>query len=222
MDGHTVAEAATRLTTSCESGPESQLGDSWQEWRQKLHEEHPDEVDPTYHQRDWHPDFHIGQPITDEHGRVRYPSRGCNMQAWVREQPTLNKKCLLKRGWTRTAIKRILGEPDRRGDNHRFSTKRAECLYNRERVLKAEEANLTRYRQVPPEDPLEIADPMFEPARGPGVQIWATCKHCRQGFNYVQAATGRIMRYCSIPCRNRAARKRSAKKNKQRAEKLPL
>jgi hypothetical protein len=66
----------------------------------------------------------------------------------VKEWATVNKAFLLKRGWTRTAIKRILGEPDRTLVMRKFRKDRPECLYNRERVLEAEEAGAVRYRKA--------------------------------------------------------------------------
>jgi len=49
-----------------------------------------------------------------------------------------NSTNLLSRGWTRTAIKKLLGAPDRRRPTvHRWRT-RLETLYSIDRVLKAE------------------------------------------------------------------------------------
>lgn len=62
------------------------------------------------------------------------------------EKAHFNKQQLRERGWTRTSIKRILGEPDavfrstRRRD-------RPECCYLIERVIAAEDAGRIRYRR---------------------------------------------------------------------------
>jgi len=56
----------------------------------------------------------------------------------------VNKAWLLERGWTRTAIQKILGEPDAK-EVHKDRT---EYLYDVARVLQAEERGPTRYRRA--------------------------------------------------------------------------
>jgi hypothetical protein len=65
-----------------------------------------------------------------------------------REYSSVNKQFLLSRGWTRTAIKRILGEPDRHTPMVQFRKDRPECRYEMERVIAAENAGLTRFRKA--------------------------------------------------------------------------
>lgn len=65
------------------------------------------------------------------------------------EYGSVNKAFLLRRGWTRTAIKRLLGEPDRRLVMRRFRKDRPECRYDMTRVLAAERAGKIRYRAAP-------------------------------------------------------------------------
>jgi hypothetical protein len=55
----------------------------------------------------------------------------------------VNRAWLLERGWTRTAIQRILGEPDLK-EVHKD---RIEYLYDIARVLQAEESGPIRYRK---------------------------------------------------------------------------
>jgi hypothetical protein len=57
--------------------------------------------------------------------------------------PDFNQAELIERGWTRTAIRRILGEPDRRIADQAF----AETKYLASRVYCAEQAGATRYRR---------------------------------------------------------------------------
>jgi hypothetical protein len=57
--------------------------------------------------------------------------------------PDFNQAQLIERGWTRTAIRRILGEPDRRIADQAF----AETKYLASRVYSAEQAGATRYRR---------------------------------------------------------------------------
>ena len=64
-----------------------------------------------------------------------------------REYTFVNKKFLRERGWTRTAIKRILGEPDHVVAGLRYRKDRPECMYSMERVITAEAAGLIRFRK---------------------------------------------------------------------------
>ena len=79
---------------------------------------------------------------------------------------TVNKAFLLKRGWTRTAIKRFLGEPDGRIPMVRFRKDRPECRYSMDRVLVVEDSGIIRFRQpgdrcMPgPEVPHDTAEAM--------------------------------------------------------------
>lgn len=94
-----------------------------------------------------------------------------------------NKAELLKRGWTRTSIKRILGEPDRRLPMRRFRHDRPECAYDDHRVFVAEEAGAVRYRKAGdrcmpgPRTPGELAQEMLRAgsarARRRVVMAWA-------------------------------------------------
>jgi hypothetical protein len=61
----------------------------------------------------------------------------------------------LRRGWTRTAIKRVLGEPDLRIPQE-FRQDRPECLYSMARVSEAEGGGCIRFRKTPVRrDPVE-------------------------------------------------------------------
>lgn len=77
-----------------------------------------------------------------------------------------NKADLLRRGWTRTSIKRILGEPDRKLLRIGIRKDRPECIYDSWRVFEAEEAGAVRYRKAPerpiPSD-LDYWDPKYVP-----------------------------------------------------------
>jgi hypothetical protein len=82
------------------------------------------------------------------------------------EYGTVNKAFLRERGWTRTAIKRILGEPDRRIQMVQFRKDRPECLYSMSRVIEAENAGLIRFRKagnrfLPGHVPDAVADAMM-------------------------------------------------------------
>jgi len=65
-----------------------------------------------------------------------------------REYNTVNKAFLIERGWTRTSIKRILGEPDRRLPMVQFRKDRPECRYSMDRVMAAENAGSVRFREA--------------------------------------------------------------------------
>jgi hypothetical protein len=67
-------------------------------------------------------------------------------EALKREHATVNKAFLLERGWTRTAIKRFLGEPDRRLVRVDFRKDRPECRYDMRRVIEAERTGRIRFR----------------------------------------------------------------------------
>jgi len=56
----------------------------------------------------------------------------------MRERGFVNKAQLIERGWTRTAIKRLLGEPDHRTLTGNCNKDRPECCYDTERVLQVE------------------------------------------------------------------------------------
>jgi hypothetical protein len=71
-----------------------------------------------------------------------------NREALMMEYGSVNKKFLLNRGWTRTAITRILGEPDRRLPMRKFRHDRPECRYDVARVLAAEVAGKIRFRRM--------------------------------------------------------------------------
>jgi hypothetical protein len=111
---------------------------------------------------------------------------------------SVNKAFLLKRGWTRTAIKRILGEPDRRITMRAHRKDRPECRYDVRRVLAAEEAGKIRFRRAP-EEPDE-ADPAEEGT------VVANCLYCWERLTYERSAVGRPRKYCSTRCRSGAAR----------------
>jgi hypothetical protein len=87
--------------------------------------------------------------------RVFYYPPGANLddeQYQLRSAPyqaeggSVTKAALLRRGWTRTAIVRILGEPDRRIIRRDHRRDRPECRYDIQRVLKAEEDKESRFR----------------------------------------------------------------------------
>jgi hypothetical protein len=65
----------------------------------------------------------------------QYQLRSAPYQA---EGGSVTKAALLRRGWTRTAIARILGEPDRRIVRRDHRKDRPECRYDIQRVLKSE------------------------------------------------------------------------------------
>jgi hypothetical protein len=85
-----------------------------------------------------------------------------------------NKADLLRRGWTRTAIARILGEPDRRLPRQEFRRDRPECIYERARVEAAEEAGLIRYRKAGK----HLHRLPFDPYR----PAWTQIDGCREGY----------------------------------------
>lgn len=76
------------------------------------------------------------------------------------DEPLLNKARLIERGWTRTAIERVLGKPDYLDSSRKDiwrpgNTVRPECLYLASRVFSAESSGVIRYRserneQFPP------------------------------------------------------------------------
>jgi hypothetical protein len=96
------------------------------------------------------------------------------------EYNSVNKQFLLKRGWTRTSIKRILGEPDRRVPLRSFPERparddRPECRYSMDRVLAAEKNGFIRFRKAPKRrEPTEsefwdFEDRLLPCLPGPGV-----------------------------------------------------
>jgi len=125
-----------------------QSKDWWERWHQNLHQEHPEEVEVEYSNRsgEWGQDF-LRQPLRLENGVTLTSS---SMYSPLAGYGWYNKAALRRRGWTRTAIRRILGDPDRTLTRKRYP-KRPECLYDEERVLKAEEehahAGKVRFRK---------------------------------------------------------------------------
>jgi hypothetical protein len=104
--------------------------------------------------------------------------------------PPVNKQYLLNRGWTRKAIKQLLGEPDRKikGREEGFTT--LECVYELARVAAAEALGPVRYR------------------RASNSKV-----HCEQCGRFLKkrASTGRCPKFCSSRCRVTAHRmKRNA------------
>src|SRR5690242_7174637 len=91
---------------------------------------------------------------------------------------SVNKALLLQRGWTRTAIKRILGEPDRRITLRRRRKDRPECLYDVARVQAAEEAGVIRFRRVPDRNREDPGD----------VTRTKACTYCGWPFDYLPRA----------------------------------
>lgn len=65
------------------------------------------------------------------------------------EYASVNKLFLLRRGWTRTSIKRILGKPDRLLVRKEFRQDRPECRYEMARVVEAERSGKIRFRKPP-------------------------------------------------------------------------
>jgi hypothetical protein len=59
----------------------------------------------------------------------------------------VNKAFLLKRGWTRTAITRLLGKPDSKIVRWNRWKDRPECFFDMQRVLQAEEVGAIRFRR---------------------------------------------------------------------------
>ena len=129
------------------------MSKGWQEWRDDLHKDNP-AINPEYVNKKgvWHHDFYRDRPTAINGGGLFYPSQD------DRPVPTgtiggFNKADLLRSGWTRTSIKRILGEPDfrvlRQGLFGPLRKDRPECVYTRERVLAAEKDGKIRFRQAP-------------------------------------------------------------------------
>ncbi len=161
------------------------------------------------------------------------PARGPLQTHWrdpIENYGSVNTKFLLKRGWTRTAIRKILGEPDRRIPMLQRPD-RPECRYDVQRVLAAEASGAVRLRDrskddlYPIEDPdlinrfldkldelneihrLRVAVPQPDEPR---------CAHCKNPLTDEPRATGRPRKYCSTRCRNAAAR--SSKANRADAK----
>src|SRR5262245_17139811 len=83
--------------------------------------------------------------------------------------PDFNQAQLIERGWTRTAIRRILGEPDRRIAAQAY----AETKYLASRVYSAEEAGVIRLRRkkrLKPRAPRAIAPKRWSP-HGPYTRL---------------------------------------------------
>ncbi len=142
------------------------------------------------------------------------------------ERGSVNQTFLLRRGWTRTAIKRILGQPDRRIAMRLFRRDRPECRYDMARVLAAEAAGPVRFRRAPnrrvptwmefyggevwapPYGDSRICAPDAgaEADEPPMAVVVSNCRLC--GVTYTRKRRGRPARYCSKLCANRAARAR--------------
>jgi hypothetical protein len=141
------------------------MADSWKEWRRKLSEDHP-EVKPEYTNRlgIWHHDFYRERLTKDCGGSnsatQMWMGREYKRPSTDYDGPTVydggfTKSGLIQRGWTRTAIKRILGEPDWHLFNG-FGKDRQACMYSRARVEAAEQQGKIRYRRAPEQkDPFE-------------------------------------------------------------------
>ena len=167
----------------------------------------------------YHEDFLQQRPYQDENGNTRYPSRFRLHRATG--EGVWNLSDLYRRGWTRTAIKRFLGEPDRRIPLRRRED-RSECLYDRGRVLSAEATGFMRFRKAS-EGPRRIIIDCCEVDEYdcyvqnlnplPGETVDGTCQHCFMAFDFQLASTGRPRKYCSTSCRNRAARKNTKKQS---------
>jgi hypothetical protein len=117
----------------------------------------------------------------------------------IRVYGSVNKAFLLERGWTRTAIKRILGEPDSRIARRDRPKDRPECRYDVARVLAAEDAGPTRFRQAPKRrgDPNDEADES---------ETAIPRRYCQYCGSRLHSGIGRPRKYCSSLCRNRALR----------------
>ena len=161
----------------------------------------------------WHHDFYRDRPGEDENGNIRYPSRDFKLST-AGACAGFNKADLRRRGWTRTAIKRILGEPDSQTLVRRnFRKDRPECVYSKERVIEAEERGVIRYRAS---DRLHVdEDGCLRDRNGETVDLdiespvsIAECPCCFDDFKVHSSARGRKRKYCSTICRNRAARKK--------------
>jgi len=132
------------------------MEDFWEEWREQLSETQPG-VKPDYSNRlgVWHHDF-FRERITRDCGDMK---RGWRRPSLGYEGPTIFdggycKAGLLRRGWTRTAIKRILGEPDWHLYGG-YGKGKEVCMYSTERVMAAEEKGVIRYRRFNPKEPEE-------------------------------------------------------------------
>ena len=122
------------------------MSDFWEEWRRRLAEDNPD-VKPEYTNRlgIWHHDFRRERPTHLDNGELSYPSRDY-IGAGIFEGG-ISKAGLFSRGWTRTAINRILGTPDYRLRNA-YGTHRAMAMYRLDRVKAAEDQGPIRYRNA--------------------------------------------------------------------------
>jgi len=180
---------------------------SWEQWRRNLHDDDPT-IKPEYVNRrgDWHPDFQRDRPSIGENGETHYPSTGCENNPLVGALGGFNKADLLRRGWTRTAITRVLGRPNRIIPVWRNKA-RPECVYCQQRVFDAEAAGAIRYRATPKETAARLerigedVDWDLEPVPGE-----LSCLQCGQFFTFEPKNTGRKRKYCSTACRNRASR----------------
>lgn len=123
-------------------------GEFWERWRREISDQHP-EVQPEYANRlgVWHGDFMRDKPSCGENGKSFYPSQYYG-DSGAEFSGGFTKRGLVERGWTRTAISRILGKPDWQQKGN-FGDARPVCMYRRERVLEAEAAGKIRYRAVP-------------------------------------------------------------------------
>lgn len=135
-----------------------------------------------------------------QYGKNKYPI--FSRESLLLEYGAVNKAFLLKRGWTRTAIKRVLGEPDRRIVMRHRRKDRPECRYDMTRVLAAEDAGPIRFRRAPERD----CEDANEGDRGEAATVM-DCRYCWESFTYVRSAVGRPRKYCSTRCRNMAAKK---------------
>lgn len=193
----------------------------WEDWRKDIHEGNPS-VRPEYTNRlgVWHHDFIQDRPGTDENGNVRRPSQdfGCSLS-----EPLggFNKASLLLRGWTRTAISRVLGKPDRtlvrRASLMRAARPdRPECVYSRERVEAAEALGLKRYRNKPAPkfrinkdgDLVDRDGETVDEAVEFPEESMVECPSCLVDFLVHRSTRGRKRKYCSKRCRNKASRKK--------------
>lgn len=138
------------------------MSERWEKWREDLRKDNP-EINPEYVNRKgvWHHDFYRDRPTALNGGGLSYPSQD------DRPAPTgaiggFNKADLLRRGWTRTSIKRILGQPDhrmlRQGLMGPLRNDRPECVYGRERVLSAERDGRIRFRKASERTPPDERD----------------------------------------------------------------
>ena len=131
-------------------------------------------------------------------------------RADLRPYGSVNKEFLLARGWTRTAIYRVLGAPDRRLRQWNFPRSRSECRYDVERVIAAEDANGGPVRYRPAKESNHKQSEEWD--RKPGMDreprrigtIKSYCRYCNRWFTYLRV-TGRPRKYCSTRCRNRVA-----------------